>query len=78
MVGAKIIEKFNIDLLSHDISIGKIISLGKKLSFNDMAKRNGVNACDSNASSFYLSSDLLNKNVAEHLWNDLNLYEYRF
>ena len=78
LVGAKIIEKFNIDLLSHDISIGKIISLGKKLSFNDMAKRNGVNAYDSNASSFYLSSDLLNKNVAEHLWNDLNLYEYRF
>lgn len=77
VVGSKIFNKFNIDLLSHDISIRKIIKVGKELAFKDMARRNN-NSYSSNVNTFYLSSDLLNKDVAEYLWNNLNVYEYRF
>lgn len=77
VVGSKILNKFNIDLLSHDISIGKIIKVGKELAFKDMARRNS-NSYSSNVNTFYLSSDLLNKDVAEYLWNNLNVYKYRF
>ena len=77
VVGSKILNKFNIDLLSHDISIRKIIKVGKELAFKDMARRNS-NSYISNVNTFYLSSDLLNKDVAEYLWNNLNVYEYRF
>lgn len=77
VVGSKILNKFNIDLLSHDISIRKIIKVGKELEFKDMARRNS-NSYISNVNTFYLSSDLLNIDVAEYLWNNLNVYEYRF
>lgn len=43
-----------------------------------MARRNEASYFSGDVATFYLSSDLLNKNVAEHLWNSLNVYEYRF
>ena len=76
-VGKKIIEKYNIDLLSHNISIKGIIANGKELAFKDMNKRNSAYV-GSDVATFYLSSDLLNKEVAKYLWNELNIYEYRF
>ena len=77
LVGKKILEKYNIDLLSHDISIRGVVAAGKELAFKDMAKRNEVSYTSGDVATFYLSSDLLNKGVAEHLWNSLNVYEYR-
>lgn len=78
LLGKKILEKYNIDLLSHDISIRRVVAVGKELAFKDMAKRNEVSYTSGDVATFYLSSDLLNKSVAEHLWNNLNVYEYRF
>lgn len=78
LLGKKILEKYNIDLLSHDISIRRVVAAGKELAFKDMAKRNEVSYTSGDVATFYLSSDLLNKSVAEHLWNNLNVYEYRF
>lgn len=78
LLGKKILEKYNIDLLSHDISIRRVVAAGKELAFKDMAKRNEVSYTSGDVATFYLSSDLLNKGVAEHLWNNLNAYEYRF
>lgn len=77
-VGKKILEKYNIDLLSHNISIRRIINDGKELSFKDMVKRNSAVYTSDKYEPFYLSSDLLNKDVAKKLWNELNVYEYRF
>lgn len=77
-VGNKILKKYNIDLLSHNISIRKIVDAGKELSFKDMVKRNDNVFANNYIEPFYLSSDLLNKSVAENLWKQLNIYEYRF
>ena len=74
----KILEKYNIDLTSHNISIKGLIDAGKSLSFEDMAKRNGDSFVSSGGEIFLLSSDLLNTEVAQKLWNELNVYEYRF
>lgn len=78
LIGKKILEKYNIDLLSHNISIRRVVAAGKELAFKDMARRNEASYFRGDVATFYLSSDLLNKNVAEHLWNSLNVYEYRF
>ncbi len=78
LIGKKILEKYNIDLLSHNISIRRVVAAGKELAFKDMARRNETSYFSGDVATFYLSSDLLNKNVAEHLWNSLNVYEYRF
>ena len=77
LLGKKILEKYNIDLASHNISIKGLIDAGKSLSFEDMAKRNGDSSVISSGEIFFLSSDLLNTNVAKNLWNQLNIYEYR-
>lgn len=76
--GKKILEKYNIDLTSHNISIKGLVDAGKSLSFEDMAKRNGDSFVSSGGEIFLLSSDLLNTEVAQKLWNELNVYEYRF
>ena len=77
-VGAKILKKFNIDLLSHGIQIRGLVSEGKNLTLREMAQRNNnPSATSYDVSPFYLSSDLLDKRVAEHLWNVFNVYEYR-
>ena len=78
LIGKKILEKYNIDLLSHNISIRRVVAAGKELAFKDMARRNNDSYISGDVATFYLSTDLLNKNVAEHLWNSLNVYEYRF
>lgn len=78
LIGKKILEKYNIDLLSHNISIRRVVAAGKELAFKDMARRNEASYISGDVATFYLSTDLLNKNVAEHLWNSLNVYEYRF
>ncbi len=78
LIGKKILEKYNIDLLSHNISIRRVVAAGKELAFKDMARRNEASYFSGDVATFYLSSDLLNKDVAEHLWNSLNVYEYRF
>ena len=78
LVGKKVLEKYNIDLLSHNISIRRVVAAGKELAFKDMARRNNDSYISGDVATFYLSSDLLNKDVAEHLWNSLNVYEYRF
>lgn len=78
ILGKKILEKYNIDLTSHNISIKGLIDAGKSLSFEDMAKRNGDSFVSSGGEIFFLSSDLLNTEVAQKLWNELNVYEYRF
>ncbi len=77
-VGKKIVEKYNIDLLSHNISIRNIINAGKELSFKDMEKRNKAVYTNDKYEPFYLSSDLLNKDIAKKLWDELNIFEYRF
>lgn len=77
-VGKKIVEKYNIDLLSHNISIRNVVNAGKELSFKDMVKRNNPGYTSYEYAPFYLSSDLLNKDVAKKLWDELNVYEYRF
>ena len=43
-----------------------------------MTKRKGYSYVNSSGEVFYLSSDLLNMDVAKKLWNELNVYEYRF
>ena len=78
ILGKKILEKYNIDLTSHNISIKGLIDAGKSLSFEDMAKRNGDSFVSSGGEIFLLSSDLLNTEVAQKLWNEFNVYEYRF
>lgn len=78
ILGKKILEKYNIDLTSHNISIKGLVDAGKSLSFEDMAKRNGDSFVSSGGELFFLSSDLLNTDVAQKLWNELNVYEYRF
>lgn len=78
LLGKKILEKYNIDLTSHNISIKGLVDAGKSLSFEDMAKRNGDSFVSSDGEIFFLSSDLLNTEVAQKLWNELNVYEYRF
>lgn len=78
ILGKKILEKYNIDLTSHNISIKGLVDAGKSLSFEDMAKRNGDSLVSSGGEIFFLSSDLLNTDVAQKLWNELNVYEYRF
>ena len=78
ILGKKILEKYNIDLTSHNISIKGLIDAGKSVSFEDMAKRNGDSFVSSDGEIFLLSSDLLNTEVAQKLWNELNVYEYRF
>ena len=78
IVGKKILEKYNIDLLSHNISIKNLVDAGKSLAFDEMAKRNGHSYVSSGVEIFFLSSDLLNMDVAQKLWNELNVYEYRF
>lgn len=78
ILGKKILEKYNIDLTSHNISIKGLVDAGKSLSFEDMAKRNGDSFVSSDGEIFILSSDLLNTEVAQKLWNELNVYEYRF
>lgn len=78
LLGKKILKKYNIDLTSHNISIKGLIDAGKSLSFEDMAKRNGDSFVSSDGEIFLLSSNLLNTEVAQKLWNELNVYEYRF
>lgn len=78
IVGKKILEKYNIDLLSHNISIKNLVDAGKSLAFDEMVKRNGDSYVSSGVEIFFLSSDLLNMDVAQKLWNELNVYEYRF
>lgn len=78
LLGKKILKKYNIDLTSHNISIKGLVDAGKSLSFEDMAKRNGDSFVSSDGEIFLLSSDLLNTEVAQKLWNELNVYEYRF
>lgn len=78
LLGKKILEKYNIDLLSHNIPVGGLVAAGKALSFEDMTKRKGYSYVNSSGEVFYLSSDLLNMDVAKKLWNELNVYEYRF
>lgn len=78
LLGKKILKKYNIDLTSHNISIKGLVDAGKSLSFEDMAKRNGDSFVSSDGEIFILSSDLLNTEVAQKLWNELNVYEYRF
>ena len=78
LLGKKILEKYNIDLLSHNISMGNLVAAGKSLSFEDMTKRKGYSYVNSHGEVFYLSSDLLNMDVAKKLWNEVNVYEYRF
>lgn len=78
LLGKKILEKYNIDLLSHNIPVGGLVAAGKSLSFEDMTKRKGYSYVNSSGEVFYLSSDLLNTEVAQKLWNELNVYEYRF
>ena len=78
LFGKKILEKYNIDLLSHNISMGNLVAAGKSLSFEDMTKRKGYSYVNSHGEVFYLSSDLLNMAVAKKLWNEVNVYEYRF
>ena len=78
LLGKKILEKYNIDLTSHNISIKGLVDAGKSLSFENMAKRNGDSFVSSGGEVFLLSSDLLNTEVAQKLWNELNVYEYRF
>ena len=78
ILGKKILEKYNIDLLSHNIPVGGLVAAGKSLSFEDMTKRKGYSYVNSSGEVFYLSSDLLNMDVAKKLWNELNVYEYRF
>ena len=78
ILGKKILEKYNIDLLSHNIPVGGLVAAGKSLSFEDMTKRKGYSYVNSSGEVFYLSSDLLNMDVAQKLWNELNVYEYRF
>lgn len=78
IVGKKILEKYNIDLLSHNISIKNLVDAGKSLAYDEMAKRNGDSYVSSGVEIFFLSSDLLNMDVAQKLWNELNVYEYRF
>lgn len=78
LLGKKILEKYNIDLTSHNISIYGLVDAGKSLSFEDMTKRKGYSYVNSSGEVFYLSSDLLNMDVAKKLWNELNVYEYRF
>ena len=78
LLGKKILEKYNIDLTSHNISIKGLIDAGKSLAFDEMAKRNGDSFVSSDGEIFFLSSDLLNTEVAQKLWNELNVYEYRF
>lgn len=78
LLGKKILEKYNIDLLSHNIPVGGLVAAGKSLSFEDMTKRKGYSYVNSSGEVFYLSSDLLNMDVAKKLWNELNVYEYRF
>lgn len=78
ILGKKILEKYNIDLLSHNIPVGGLVAAGKSLSFEDMTKRKGYSYVNPSGEVFYLSSDLLNMDVAKKLWNELNVYEYRF
>lgn len=78
LLGKKILEKYNIDLTSHNIPFGGLVAAGKSLSFEDMTKRKGYSYVNSSGEVFYLSSDLLNMDVAKKLWNELNVYEYRF
>lgn len=78
LLGKKILEKYNIDLTSHNIPVGGLVAAGKSLSFEDMTKREGYSYVNSSGDVFYLSSDLLNMDVAKKLWNELNVYEYRF
>ena len=78
LLGKKILKKYNIDLTSHNISIKGLVDAGKSLSFEYMAKRNGDSFVSSDGEIFILSSDLLNTEVAQKLWNELNVYEYRF
>ena len=78
ILGKKILEKYNIDLLSHNIPVGGLVAAGKSLSFEDMTKRKGYSYVNSSGEVFYLSSDLLNMDVAKKLWNELNVYKYRF
>lgn len=78
LLGKKILEKYNIDLTSHNIPVGGLVAAGKSLSFEDMTKRKGYSYVNSSGEVFYLSSDLLNTEVAQKLWNELNVYEYRF
>ena len=78
LLGKKILEKYNIDLTSHNILIYGLVDAGKSLSFEDMTKRKGYSYVNSSGEVFYLSSDLLNMDVAKKLWNELNVYEYRF
>ena len=78
LLGKKILEKYNIDLLSHNIPVGGLVAAGKSLSFEDMTKRKGYSYVNSSGEVFYLSSDLLNMDVTKKLWNELNVYEYRF
>ena len=78
LLGKKILEKYNIDLTSHNISIKGLIDAGKALAFEDMNKRNDDLSVSSSGEIFYLSSDLLNKDVAKKIWDELNVYEYRF
>ena len=78
LLGKKILKKYNIDLLSHNIPVGGLVAAGKSLSFEDMTKRKGYSYVNSSGEVFYLSSDLLNMDVAKKLWNELNVYEYRF
>lgn len=77
IVGKKILEKYNIDLLSHNISIKNLVDAGKSLSFEEMAKRNGDSYVSDSEKPFYLSTNLLNMDAAKKLWNQLNVYEYR-
>lgn len=76
--GPKILKKYNIDLLTHNISIDNLIRVGKELNLKQMSERNKEMAQINKTETFYLSSDLLTPGVAQHLWNKLNVYEYRF
>ena len=70
----EILKKFDIDLLSHDIDINRVISNGKRLyDWNLHAKSRNQEPIE----TMYLSSKMLNKKVAEKLWEENTLYAYR-
>lgn len=74
LLGPKIIEKYNIDLMSHDINIAKLFEVGRELSFKDMENRN-LNNKKSN--TLNIPVYLITSEMASKLWNNNNIFIYR-
>lgn len=74
VLGPKIMQKYDIDLMSHDINIEGVFETGKYLSFKSMENRN---VYGTETDELEIPNSKITKAMAEKLWKENDVFKYR-